>query len=204
MFWSAGVCSRFWNQAITNCRFSKSFPLIFMQIGGGGGDSLLSDQPQVGTKETIRFNYKPAFSTFNFELSTCSTTAISASPASVGQAFLPVHHTQDRHRNVTGPSIGCTIGAPVRRDSIKLAFSAKYHFAARSASSISINRGLCFKPSACWIMVFWSCRRKILPKIRKIQTGRKNKFHAATKSMRQRSRCTGVTVARLENHIFPL
>src|SRR6266852_5799886 len=61
--------------------------------------------------------------------------------------------SHDRQRNVTGPSIGCTIGPPVRRDSIRLAFSAKYHFAGRSASSISINRGLCFNPSACWIIV---------------------------------------------------
>src|SRR5260370_24228636 len=75
--------------------------------------------------------------------------------------------SHDRQRNVTGPSIGCTIGAPVRRDSIRLAFSAKYHFAGRSASSISINRGLCFNPSACWIIVSSSWRRKILPNIRK-------------------------------------
>src|SRR5882757_3502693 len=110
----------------------------------------------------------------------------------------------DRHLNVTGPSIGCTIAPPVRRDSIRLAFSAKYHFAGRSASSISINRGLCFNPSACRIIVSWSWRRKILPNILKIETGRKKRFHAATKSIRQRSRRTGVTVARLENHILPL
>jgi len=80
------------------------------------------------------------------------TTAMAASPAKVGQAFLPVL-PYERQRKVTGPSIGCAIGAPVRRDSIKFAFSAKYHFAGRSASSISINRGLCFNPSACWIIV---------------------------------------------------
>ena len=80
------------------------------------------------------------------------TTAISASPAKVGQAFLPVL-PYERQRKVTGPSIGCAIGAPVRRDSIKFAFSAKYHFAGRSASSINIKRGLCFNPSACWIIV---------------------------------------------------
>src|SRR5712664_3619431 len=112
--------------------------------------------------------------------------------------------SHDRHLKVTGPSIGCTIAAPVRRDSIKLAFKAKYHFAGRSASSMSINRGLCFNPSACWIIVSWSWRRKILPNILKIETGKKKRFHAATKSIRQRSRRTGVTVARLENHIFPL
>src|SRR6266478_6028546 len=44
----------------------------------------------------------------------------------------------------------------------------------------------------------------MLPKIRKTQTGKKKRFHAATKSMRHRSRRTGATVARLENHIFPL
>ena len=59
----------------------------------------------------------------------------------------------DLHRSVTGPSIGCSIVAPVRRDSIKFAFSAKYHFAGRSASSISIKRGLYFNPSACRIIV---------------------------------------------------
>ena len=81
------------------------------------------------------------------------TISIAASPAQVGQALLPVLRAYERQRSVTGPSIGCNIGAPVLRDSIKLAFSAKYHFAGRSASSISINRGLCFNPSACWIMV---------------------------------------------------
>src|SRR6266436_3069365 len=73
-----------------------------------------------------------------------------------GASFPPYLLTSllhDRHLNVTGPSIGCTIASPVRRDSIRLAFSAKYHFAGRSASSISISRGLCFNPSACWIIV---------------------------------------------------
>src|SRR5437868_9002705 len=50
---------------------------------------------------------------------------------------------QDRQCSVTGPSMGCTMGAPVRRDSSRLAFRAKYHFAWRSASSMSIRRGLC-------------------------------------------------------------
>ena len=59
----------------------------------------------------------------------------------------------DRQRNVTGPSIGCAISAPVLRASIKFAFNAKYHFAGRSASSMSISRGLCFNPSACRIIV---------------------------------------------------
>src|SRR6266852_6507473 len=124
-------------------------------------------------------------------------------PAPVGQAFLPVLHSQDRQRSVTGPLIGCTIGAPVRRDSRRFAFNAKYHFACRSASSISIKRGLYFNPSACWIIVSWSCRRNFVAKGRKIATG-KGKFHAATKSIRHKSRRTGVTVARLENHSFPL
>src|SRR5260370_31506463 len=69
--------------------------------------------------------------------------------------LLPAH---DRHLSVTGPSIGCTIGVPVRRDSSKFAFSAKYHFAGRSASSISINRGLYFNPPTCSIIASCSCR----------------------------------------------
>ena len=36
-----------------------------------------------------------------------------------------------------------------------------------------------------------------------METGN-GKFHAATKSIRHKSRRTGVTVARLENHSFPL
>jgi len=111
--------------------------------------------------------------------------------------------SQDRQCSVTGPFIGCAIAAPVRRDSSRLAFSPKYHFAGRSASSISIRRGLCFNPSACRIIVSWSCRKNFFANIRKIQTG-SSKFQAATKSIRQRSRRTGVTVARLENHSFPL
>ena len=63
----------------------------------------------------------------------------------------PVAH--DRQCSVTAPFIGCTIAAPVRRDSSKPAFSPKYHFAGRSASSINISRGLCFNPSACRIIV---------------------------------------------------
>jgi len=110
---------------------------------------------------------------------------------------------QDRQCKVTGPFIGCTIAAPVRRDSNKFAFNPKYHFAGRSASSINISRGLCFNPSACKIIVSWSCRKNFCANIRKIQTG-SSKFHAATKSIRHRSRRTGVTVARLENHNFPL
>src|SRR5260370_37666548 len=61
--------------------------------------------------------------------------------------------SHDRHRSVTGPFIGWTICAPVRRDSISFAFNAKYHFAGRSASSMSIKCGLCFSPSACRIIV---------------------------------------------------
>ncbi len=37
-----------------------------------------------------------------------------------------------------------------------------------------------------------------------MDTGRKNRFHAATKSIRHRSRRTGVTVVWLENHSLPL
>jgi hypothetical protein len=65
----------------------------------------------------------------------------------------PVAFSYDRQRSVTGPAIGCTIGTPVRRDSIRLAFNPKYHFAGRSASSISIKCGSCFSPSACRIIV---------------------------------------------------
>src|SRR6267154_514746 len=108
------------------------------------------------------------------------------------------------HRKVTTPSNGCTISTPLRRDSIKLAFNPKYHLAGRSASSININLGSCFNPSACRIIVSWSCRKKVFPNIRNKPTGKKGKFQAATKSIRHKSRRTGVTVARLENHIFPL
>src|SRR5215471_21863484 len=52
-------------------------------------------------------------------------------------------------------------------------------------------------------MVSWSCRRNVFANIRKIVTG-SGRFHAATKSMRHRSRRTGVTVVKLENHSFPL
>ena len=125
-----------------------------------GGYALISTSGQNQSFEGV-FDFR--FSIFDFRFSIFEvrqallpvasfTTAISASPAKVGQAFLPVL-PYERQRKVTGPSIGCAIGAPVRRDSIKFAFSAKYHFAGRSASSISINRGLCFNPSACWIIV---------------------------------------------------
>jgi len=123
-----------------------------------------------------------------------------------GYSYVSLSHLRDSHDrqcSVTGPFIGCVIAAPVRRDSSKFAFKPKYHFACRSASSINISRGLCFNPSACRIIVSWSCRKNFSANIRKIQTG-SNKFHAATKSIRHRSRRTGVTVARLENHSFPL
>ncbi len=55
----------------------------------------------------------------------------------------------DRHRSVTGPCTGCATGSPVRRDSKRFAFRAKYHFAGRSASSISIRCGWYCNPSAC-------------------------------------------------------
>ena len=53
----------------------------------------------------------------------------------------------------TGPSIGCFIASPVRSASSRACFSAKYHFAGLSASSISISAGSNFNPSACWIIV---------------------------------------------------
>src|SRR5262249_10594335 len=46
-------------------------------------------------------------------------------------------------------------------------------------------------------------RKNVFANGRNAKTG-SGKFHAATKSIRHRSRRTGVTVARLENHIFPL
>src|SRR5207245_761555 len=98
------------------------------------------------------------------------------------------------------------MGAPVRLDSRCAAFNWKYHFAGRSASSISIRLGLCARPRACFSMVCWSWRRNLRAKARKIDTanGTQGKmFHAATKSMRQRSRRIGVTVARLENQYGP-
>src|SRR5712692_8544291 len=115
----------------------------------------------------------PGF-TFNFKL--LALNSRSKVPTRSGRPTL----CYDRQRNVTGPSIGCTIAAPVRRDSIRLAFSAKYHFARRSASSISINRELCFTPSARWSIFSESLRRKVFPDIQRTKTGRKNKLHAAT------------------------
>src|ERR1700722_15817418 len=129
------------------------------------------------------------------------SSGVSERDADLHSAQLLVY---ERQWSVTGPLIGCGNGSPVRRDSIRFAFSAKYHFAGRSASSINIKCGLCFKPSACWIMVSWSWRKKILPKMRKIDTGKKKRFHAATKSIRHKSRRTGVTVVWLENHSLPL
>ena len=99
--------------------------------------------------------------------------------------------------------MGCSIGNPLRLASIKFCFNVKYHFAGRSASSISINRGLCFNPSACWIIVSWSCRKNVFANIRKMVMG-SGTFQAARKSIRHRSRLTGVTVVKLENHSFPL
>jgi len=81
------------------------------------------------------------------------TTPVNAKSLATPPAAGCVPYPYDRHRSVTGPSIGCTISPPVRRASIKFAFNAKYHFAGRSASSISISRGLCFNPSACRIIV---------------------------------------------------
>src|ERR1700675_1601436 len=56
-------------------------------------------------------------------------------------------------------------------------------------------------------MVSWSCRKNFLANTRNTGTTsgiHRTRFHAATKSMRHKSRRTGVTVARLENHKCPL
>ncbi len=65
-------------------------------------------------------------------------------------------HLQLRQCRSTGPSIGCfNLGAPGLASetwdpaSSRACFSAKYHLAGLSASSISIRLGLCFSPSAC-------------------------------------------------------
>ena len=112
----------------------------FPSLGGGGGrltPSLLA---------VFRLSY------FVFRFSTFSGPPVQRhGPGSTGTlACAPIH---DRQCNVTGPLIGCTNSTPVRLDSSKLAFNPKYHLAGRSASSISISRGLCFNPSACWIIV---------------------------------------------------
>ena len=57
------------------------------------------------------------------------------------------------HFSVTGPASGFFISDPVFRDSSSAAFNPKYHLAGRSASSISIRCGLCFRPSDCCSMV---------------------------------------------------
>lgn len=67
----------------------------------------------------------------------------------------------------------------------------------RPVSSIMINRGLCFNPSAWRIILSWPYRRNSFANIRNIAEGSK-RFQAATKSMWQRSRLTGMTVARLK------
>ncbi len=69
-----------------------------------------------------------------------------------------------RQRRVTGPSIGCCIARPLSSASSRARFNAKYHFAGRSASSISIRPGLNLSPSACCTMVSWSWRTKRSPK----------------------------------------
>src|ERR1700730_2265213 len=61
--------------------------------------------------------------------------------------------TQLRHFKMTGPVNGCFISPPVLRASKYAAFNPKYHFAGRSASSISIRCGLRFNPSDCLSMV---------------------------------------------------
>src|SRR6267154_231088 len=75
---------------------------------------LLSDQSQVGTKETIRINYRPAFSTFNFELSTCSTTAISASLAHPSDAPSP-HPSGATRSNWLSAQNTTSLAGPHRR-----------------------------------------------------------------------------------------
>src|SRR5207245_11705105 len=55
----------------------------------------------------------------------------------------------------------------------------------------------------CWMIVSLAGGKKCRANGQNRKTGN-CRFHAATKSIRHRSRRTGVTVARLENHSFPL
>src|SRR5580700_9789121 len=103
--------------------------------------------------------------------------------------------------SVTGPAIGCS---PVPRS--RACFSAKYHFAGLSASSISISAGPYFSPAACSTIVSWSWRTNIPPK--NFSSGRNSgnqpsTFHAAHTSIRQVDGVTGVTVVRLVHHLLP-
>jgi hypothetical protein len=56
---------------------------------------------------------------------------------------------QLRQRRVTGPVNGCSNSPPRTAICKRACFNAKYHFAGRSASSISISDGLKRKPCAC-------------------------------------------------------
>jgi len=111
---------------------------------------------------------------------------LSASPV---QCYRPIHWVL--HRQTAAPGL----------DQILLQREIPLRRAVRIINQH--QSWMCFNPSDCRIIVSWSCRKKIFAKMRKIETGN-GKFHAATKSIRHRSRRTGVTVARLENHSFPL
>src|SRR5438445_233139 len=110
------------------------------------------------------------------------------------------------HFSVTGPAIGCFISTPVRLASRCAALSPKYHFAGRSASSINIKCGLCFKPSLCSSMVRRSCSTNFA-KTNFNNDGpngtQRKMFQHATTSIRQWSRVMGVTVVSEENQYFP-
>src|SRR5882762_3373363 len=110
------------------------------------------------------------------------------------------------HFSVTAPAIGCFISSPLRRASRYACFSWKYHFAGRSASSMSIRCGLCFNPSDCSSIVLRSCSTNFA-NTNFSSSGpngtQRKRFHAATTSMRHWLRVMGVTVVRLENQYFP-
>ena len=125
--------------------------------------------------------------------------------SSLGVCGCP-RHTQLLHLSVTGPAIGCFISAPVRFASRCAAFNWKYHFAGRSASSISIRCGLCCKPSACSSMVRRSCSTNLAKTNFNSSdpNGSQRKiFQAATTSMRHWVRVIGVTVVSDENQYLP-
>src|SRR5258706_11022889 len=110
------------------------------------------------------------------------------------------------HFSVSGPVRGCFISPPVRFASRCAAFNWKYHFAGRSASSISMRCGLCFRPSACSSMVRRSCSTNLAKTnfSNSAPKGIQRKmFQAATTSMRHCSRVMGVTVVSDENQYFP-
>src|ERR1017187_7333423 len=122
-----------------------------------------------------------------------------------GEEF-SVPRFQLRHLNVTGPPIGCRNSPPVFFISRYALFSPKYHFAGRSASSISMRCGLYFSPSDWSSMVRRSCSTNFA-KTNFSNSGPKGiqrkRFQAATTSMRHWLRMIGVTVVTLENQYLP-